>query len=107
MGSLHSSESWEVNRKAPKKDRTQSVRSRMKKPVKAKMSKYKSESNFLEEMQTRPVCVNPLYRHQEMFDKADSFFEEILSKIEQEAAKLSSSERNNGSLKGFDSFMLY
>ena len=66
----------------------------------------KSEGNLLDEIPTKNVHTNPLYRRQEIFDN-DLFFEEILAKIEREAAKLSSSERNGESLKGFDSFMMY
>lgn len=61
---------------------------------------------MLDEIPTKNVHTNPLYRRQEIFDN-DLFFEEILAKIEREAAKLSSSEKKGESLKGFDSFMMY
>ena len=68
--------------------------------------KFKSDSNLLDEVRTKNVQTNPLYRHQDIFDN-DLFFEEILAKIEQEAAKLSNSDKHSESPKGFDSFMLY
>lgn len=115
MGSSHSSASWKLDKlKASRRTRarTESDVYRPKTSMNSQMrqngnfGKWKSENNLLDEMRTRTVHVNPLYRHQEMFDN-DSFFEEILAKIEQEAAKLSSPERQSESPKGFDSFMMY
>ena len=110
MGSSHSS--WKLDRKGTKRARTDSdlyrkKNSAMSRPRNGRLvHKYKSESNLLEEMENRPVRVNPLYRHQEMFDNG-LLFEEILAKIERQAAKLSGPERYGGSPKGFDSFMMY
>ena len=109
MGASHSSESWQVNRKARKRGQTQSGLYRIKKSLKTRASGYKSESDLTDQeaSQIRPVYVNPLFQHQEMFNNSDVFFEEILSKIEHEAAKLTSLKRNSESLRGFDTFMLY
>ena len=109
MGTSHSSASWKLDgrSKIRERGRAESDVYRKMKSVKARPVKnHKSESNLWEEMQNRTVHINPLYRHTEMFDNG-LFFEEILAKIEEEAAKLSSPERHGSTPKGFDSFMMY
>ena len=107
MGASHSSESWQVNRRARKRGQTQTGLYRIKKSLKPRTSGCKSESDLTEASPIRPVYVNPLFQHQEMFDNSDVFFEEILAKIEHEAAKLTNLKSNGESVRGFDSFMLY
>lgn len=100
MGTSQST--WRVTNKVPKRRQSNTAKN----GSLARGHKFKSESNLLDEVRTKNVQTNPLYRHQEIFDN-DLFFEEILAKIEQEAAKLSNSDRHSESPKGFDSFMLY
>ncbi|KAJ7386485.1 hypothetical protein OS493_008619 [Desmophyllum pertusum] len=103
MGTSHST--WRLNKRVSKR-RQLSNDVVAKKGSIARGHRCKSEGNLLDDTRTRNVHTNPLYRHQEIFDN-DLFFEEILAKIEQEAAKLSNPDRNGASPKGFDSFMLY
>lgn len=100
MGTSQST--WRVTNKVPKRRQSNTAKN----GSLARGHKFKSESNLLDEVRTKNVQTNPLYRHQEIFDN-DLFFEEILAKIEQEAAKLSNSDKHSESPKGFDSFMLY
>lgn len=100
MGTSQST--WRLKNKVPKRRQSSSVKN----GSIARGHKCKSEGNLLDEVRTKNVQTNPLYRHQEIFDN-DLFFEEILAKIEQEAAKLSNSDKHSESPKGFDSFMMY
>ena len=100
MGTSQST--WKLTNKVPKRRQSNTVKS----GALARGHKFKSESYLLDEVRTKNVQTNPLYRHQDIFDN-DLFFEEILAKIEQEAAKLSNSDKHSESPKGFDSFMLY
>ena len=100
MGTSQST--WKVTNKVPKRRQSNTAKN----GSLARGHKFKSESNLLDEVRAKNVQTNPLYRHQEIFDN-DLFFEEILAKIEQEAAKLSNSDKHSESPKGFDSFMLY
>ena len=100
MGTSQST--WRLKSKVPKRGHSSLAKNRSI----ARGHKCKSEGNLLDEVRTRNVQTNPLYRHQELFDN-DLFFEEILAKIEQEAEKLSNSDKHSGSPKGFDSFMMY
>lgn len=102
MGSSQST--WKMKTKVSKRGGRSTI---VKNGSFARGRKFKSEGNLMDsEFRTRSVQMNPLYRQQEIFDN-DLFFEEILAKIEQEAAKLSNSDKHNGSPKGFDSFMMY
>lgn len=100
MGTSQST--WRLKSRVPKRGPSSLVKN----GSIARRQKCKSEGNLLDEARTRNVHTNPLYRHQELFDN-DLFFEEILAKIEQEAAKLSNSDKHGESPKGFDSFMMY
>ena len=103
MGTSYST--WRLHKKTsrPRKLSDMAIRGSVKR---GGMKKSKSEGNLVDDIPTHKVHTNPLYRHQDLFDN-DMFFEEILAKIEQEAARLSSSDRNGESLRGFDSFMMY
>lgn len=100
MGTSQST--WRVTNKVPKRRQSSAVKN----GSLVRGHKFKSESNLLDEVRTKNVQTNPLYRHHDIFDN-DLFFEEILAKIEQEAAKLSNSDKHSDNPKGFDSFMLY
>lgn len=111
MGLAHSS--WKLDRKLAKRasrfdsDLHQKKKSAVRRSQSSPpLYRHKSESNLSDEMKGRAVNINPLYGHKEMFDNG-LFFEEILAKIEQQAGKLSTSQRYGESPKGFDSFMMY
>lgn len=100
MGTSQST--WKVTNKVSKRRQSKAIKN----GTLTRGHKFKSESNLQDEVRAKNVQTNPLYRHHDIFDN-DLFFEEILAKIEQEAAKLSNSDRHSESPKGFDSFMLY
>lgn len=102
MGTSYST--WRLHRKTSRSRKLSDMAIRG--SIRQGLKKSKSEGNLLDEIPTQNVHTNPLYRHQDLFVN-DLFFEEILAKIEREAARLSTSDRNGESLRGFDSFMMY
>lgn len=102
MGTSYST--WRLHRKTSRSRKLSDMANRG--SITQGMKKSKSEGNLLDEIPTQNVYTNPLYRHQDLFDN-DLFFEEILAKIEREAARLSTSDRKGENLRGFDSFMMY
>lgn len=100
MGTSQST--WKVTNKVSKRRQSNAIKN----GSLPRGHKFKSESNLQDDVRTKNVQTNPLYRHHDIFD-SDLFFEEILAKIEEEAAKLSNSDKHSESPKGFDSFMLY
>ena len=88
----------------PKKTSVESSR----RPKRSKTLNNRIDRNALEEMEGRLVRRNPLYRQEEILDNG-ILFDEIVAKIEQQAAAKLSRPRQTyeEAPKGFDSFMMY